>query len=157
MSYPNEASTQTIKDQHSSKEFSQPETPNDMNNDQASRGSFNTQTTDNLQVIEHRCIQWDNRQYNTSRSGFRGGPTDNKQTRSITPKWALYSYSNNARGGPPSPYLTYITTETREYEKLRLSLVIPKGRGAPHRKIQTPLVHIQTWQLSESGLVLTVS
>lgn len=73
-----------------------------MNNDQASRGSFNTQTTDNLQVIEHRGIQWDNRQYNTSRSGFRvGGPTDNKQTRSITPKWALYSYSNNARGGPP--------------------------------------------------------
>lgn len=73
MSYPNEASTQTIKDQHSSKEFSQPETPNDMNNDQASRGSFNTQTTDNLQVIEHRGIQWDNRQYNTSRSGFREG------------------------------------------------------------------------------------
>lgn len=32
--------------------------------------------------------------------------------------------------------------------------VIPKG--VPHRKIQTPLVHnILTWQLSESGLVLT--
>lgn len=110
-----------------------------MNNDQASRGSFNTQTTDNLQVIEHRCIQWDNRQYGTSRSGFRGGPTDNKQTRSITPQWALYSYSNNARGGPPSPYLTYITTETREYEKLRLSLVIPKGTEVPHIEKSRPL------------------
>lgn len=116
MSYPNEASTQTIKDQHSSKEFSQPETPNDMNNDQASRGSFNTQTTDNLQVIEHRCIQWDNRQYGTSRSGFRGEPTDNKQTRSITPQWALYSYSNNARGGPP-PYTSHTSQQKPENMK----------------------------------------
>lgn len=109
-----------------------------MNNDQASRGSFNTQTSDKLQVIEHRCIQWDNRQYGTSRSGFRGGPTDNKQTGSITPQWALYSYTNNARGGPPIPHILYIRTVTREYEKghpQRYSL--PKNRDLPLCDIKT--------------------
>lgn len=80
-----------------------------MNNDQASRGIFNTQTTDKLQVIEHRCVQWDNRQYDTSRSGFWGVPMDNKLGQLLFN--GVSTVTQIMRGVVPQ-YLTYITPVT---------------------------------------------